>query len=199
MPRISVRLCIVEGCGQKHHGKGFCRTHYLRMQKHGTLELKRIVGDDVARFWSKVDKNGPLHPALLSRCWLWNAPCNEHGYGYLSIESRSVLAHRYSYQLHSGAIPSSMGVLHKCDNPPCVNPEHLFLGTQLDNGIDMIVKGRSTAGEKHASAKVTEAEVVEIRALYASGTFSQKALGKSFGLSQMSIGRIVNRKYWKHI
>lgn len=86
------------------------------------------------RFWNKVDRSGD--------CWTWQGSRDRKGYGRVSVNQRPVLAHRFSWTLSHGPIPDGLCVLHKCDNPPCVNPEHLFLGTIADNNRDMVAKGR---------------------------------------------------------
>lgn len=93
------------------------------------------------RFWSKVNKNGPLHPVLKTRCWLWIAS-NARGYGTFKLDGIAVRANRIAWVLTHGALPRERCVLHRCDNPPCVNPEHLFLGTQVENILDLDAKGR---------------------------------------------------------
>lgn len=153
------------------------------------------------RFWPKVDVRGPLE------CWPWIAAKDHHGYGRVHFGRRNqyIKAHRASWLIANGALPpKGFGVLHRCDNPGCVNPAHLFLGTHADNMHDMFAKGRRTAktgtvGEKNFSAKITEKDVLEIRALYAKGGITQEALGKKFGLSQYPISRIVRRVGWKHV
>lgn len=90
------------------------------------------------RFWAGVDTTGD--------CWVWKGSKAGAGYGVLGIDYKSVYAHRFSYELHFGPIPDNLCVLHKCDNPPCVNPDHLFLGTQLDNMDDRNRKGRTHKG-----------------------------------------------------
>lgn len=97
------------------------------------------------RFWEKVNKSG--------ECWTWTA-CTHHqwGYGHFRAGGKLVTAHRYSWELHNGPIPPGMRVCHRCDNPPCVRPAHLFLGTDADNAHDMIAKGRHYRGE-HNSLK----------------------------------------------
>jgi hypothetical protein len=92
------------------------------------------------QFWANVDRTG--------NCWLWTACRDRYGYGRLSAEGRRYKAHRASWELHFGPIPEGKGVLHSCDNPPCVRPDHLFLGTQVDNIRDMIAKGRYVNGFK---------------------------------------------------
>lgn len=95
------------------------------------------------RFWKKVDQNGPTHPVLGTPCWVWTASRFVRGYGALKVDDGPKgYAHRISWELHFGPIPDGLWVLHRCDNPPCVNPAHLFLGTHLDNMADMDAKGR---------------------------------------------------------
>jgi hypothetical protein len=114
-------------------------------------------------------------------------------------------AHRISWEIHFGDIPDGLYVLHTCDNPPCANPVHLFLGTQRDNIDDMLRKGRSAyghpgrQGEKAWMAKLTDDQVREIRSLYEVGRISQLALARRYGITQTTIGSIVRRATWKHI
>lgn len=96
----------------------------------------------VERFWPKVDKNGPIHPVLGTRCWIWTACLNENGYGVTWDGARNLLAPRASWMLHFGAITDDVEVCHSCDNPPCVRPDHLWLGTHLANMRDAFDKGR---------------------------------------------------------
>jgi hypothetical protein len=97
-----------------------------------------------------------------------------------------------------GNIPDGMMVLHRCDNPPCVNPDHLFLGVAADNSADMVAKGRGNGprGDSHCSSKLTENDVRQIRSLYASGEYSMRQLAKRFGVGSDQISRIVNRQKW---
>lgn len=106
-------------------------------------------------FWTKVKKT--------DNCWLWQAATAGKGYGVIRFEARQQYAHRVSWQLHFGKIPFSMCVLHKCDIPSCVNPEHLFLGTIADNNADMKQKGRWAHGEKFGRAVLNLQQVNEIR------------------------------------
>jgi hypothetical protein len=134
-------------------------------------------------------------------CWWWIGKKSK-GYGILNVDGKRTLAHRYSYTLNIGLIPDGMLVCHRCDNPLCVNPSHLFLGTNQDNHADMIAKGRAKGaivpGEKHSTAKLTEAQVREIRLRRDSGE-SVKSLSVSFGVSVSQIRHICSRKNWKTI
>jgi len=160
----------------------------------------------MARFWAKVDKNGPIvsHVKGLGCCWLWKAATNSDGYGLVGVDGRTLRAHRVSWEIHNGPIPAGMCILHRCDNPACVNPAHLFLGTDADNIRDCVAKGRHVThpappGEGHRSAKLTDANVLEIRKLYAAGGVFQRELGERFGVSRQNISYILSRKAWAHV
>ena len=146
-------------------------------------------------FWGKVDIRGN------EDCWEWKAGKDTHGYGrFLDKSTDTYLgSHRMSWRIHFGDIPDGMCVCHKCDNPACVNPNHLFLGTHKDNMDDMVSKGRGATGEKQPTHKLKELEVFEIRRLYSTGKFTEKMLGKMFRVCFQSISFIVNRKTWTHI
>ncbi len=161
------------------------------------------------RFWSKVERRGA------DECWPWRAYQDPLGYGALRWDGKVEDAHRVSWRLANGPIPEGLGVLHRCDNPECVNPQHLFLGTPGDNARDRVQKGRNAdikgdrnpsrihrlsmpRGEGHTSAKLTEQQVRAIRNAAASGT-SCCELGRQYGLNNASIGRIVRRITWRHV
>jgi hypothetical protein len=145
---------------------------------------------DIARFWSKVMKTGP------DACWVWQGACKKKsGYGIFSLEGGNVQPHRYSFQLANDLIPPGMHVLHACDNPPCVNPRHLRLGTSVENARDRVARGRQPAGEYHPLARLNEADVRAIRA--SDETYA--ALGRRYGVSPGTIGAIRQRKCWKHL
>lgn len=110
------------------------------------------------RFWEKVDKRGP------NECWLWRGAIGRHGYGNLgSGTGRTLRAHRFSYELAHGAIPNGLVICHRCDEPRCVNPTHLFAASQSSNLQDMANKGRSTRGERSPAAKLDGEAVLTIR------------------------------------
>jgi hypothetical protein len=176
--------------------------------------------EQTARFWSRVDRSGD--------CWLWTGARHPFGYGMVVL-GRRWYAHRLAWTLSNGPIPAGMCVLHRCDNPPCVNPTHLFLGTFRDNTADMHAKGRGIVGdqhpartrgdylprgdkhparlrgdylprgEAHVNAKLTADGVREIRRLLTEGGLSQKRIAERFGVTQSVIGRIAAGKSWRHV
>lgn len=151
----------------------------------------------VIEFWAKVNKNGsiPTHMPHLGQCWEWTASCIAFGYGHFLWDKKLHLSHRISWIIVNGTIPDDLFVLHKCDNPACVNPDHLFLGTKQDNSIDMFSKNRvSRKGENNSRHKLTDIQVAEIRRRYAAGGIIQQELANEYGVNQMQISAIVNYK-----
>ena len=150
-----------------------------------------------ARFWKKVDKNGPIHP-VCGQCWLWTAgktKNSSNGYGRIGIGEEKKLAHRISYEIHYGEVPSELFVLHRCDTRTCVNPEHLFTGTNAQNMRDMVEKSRQAhlRGELNGMAKLFDADRIEIRRLYATGKYTQQKLADRYRVTQTQISKIVLR------
>jgi HNH endonuclease len=141
-------------------------------------------------------------PEPFSGCWLWTHYANQSGYGVFGIGSRTdgtratILAHRMSWRLNKGEIPNALRVLHTCDTPACVNPNHLFLGTIRDNALDMIRKHRKATfpRELNPSAKLTEDNVSEIRR----STLSLRRTARQFGVSQGTIWKIRQNRIWKN-
>ena len=135
-------------------------------------------------------------------CMEFVGSTDDHGYGCLRFKGPVVKAHRVSYILLVGDIPPDMNVLHSCDNPPCINPEHLFLGTDADNSQDMINKGRSKSarkGSENGRALVTEADVIEIRRLYNEGVMTISELARRYKLTWRPTQMIIDRITWRHI
>jgi hypothetical protein len=145
------------------------------------------------RFWQYVEKT--------DYCWLWKGGGIRYGKFYDGIQD--ILAHRYSYELHYGKIDNGLYVCHKCDNPKCVNPNHLFLGTQKDNLQDATFKHRmnvphNSCGEKNVNSKLREEDVLEIRKLVDAGVTGTK-IAKQFHIHHATVYDIKNRKIWTHI
>jgi hypothetical protein len=141
---------------------------------------------------------------VFSGCWVWNGHINNHGYGVVGFGSRAthrgtMLAHRMSYEVFIGPIPRDLNVLHSCDNPSCINPEHLFAGTHLDNHRDMVSKGRQVIlrGEDVGTSKLTASQVREIKSRL--GYRNSGALAREFGVSDSLIDNVRYGKSWRHV
>lgn len=203
--------CTFPDCGQRNAGGGLCSSHRYQMKARGVLTpigaIKRgpppLPLADL--YWPKVDKNGPVVRPELGQCWTWTG-ARHAGFGYGVVSNRpgigATTAHRVSWQLAHGPVPPGMHVLHRCDNPPCSNPAHLFLGTHADNMRDMGVKGRrkgrgGIGGEANPGAKLSEAAVAAIRAEHATGQFKQRDLAAKYKVSQSTIWMAVHGLTWK--
>lgn len=131
-------------------------------------------------------------------CWEWTGARYWTGYGLIISNKVRYAAHRASYMLHVGGIPEGKVICHKCDNPACVNPDHLFLGTKAENSADMVNKQRSAAGERNSKAKLTEAQAKEVLSLRQSGQ-SLRVVAERFGVSKKAIHFIWQGVHWKHL
>jgi hypothetical protein len=162
-----------------------------------------------ARFWPRVNKT--------SECWLWLGSRDRHGYGFFNRKTakgwHATGAHRMAWELANGPIPRGLQVCHRCDNPPCVRPDHLFLETSRGNSADRHQKGRDAKGHTHGSrtqpdlvargdshymARLTSADVLRIRAAHASGML-QVQLAAAYRVTQSTISDVVLRRTWKHL
>jgi hypothetical protein len=144
------------------------------------------------RFWAKVNKT--------DSCWFWLSTINAQGYGQynkrISGKSVSFKAHRVAWEISYGPIPNGMCVCHSCDNPPCVNPEHLFLGTHSENMADMVSKGRGNIGERHGRSKLTSTQVAEIRSLLSVGELTCTQIASRYGVKHGCISNIRTGRRW---
>lgn len=185
--------CSVSECDRPAVARGMCPKHWKRWRRNGDpiVEVPRARKSLEERFWSKVAKGGG--------CWEWTRYREpDWGYGiFRAVPGESMQkAHRVSWEIAHGPIPEGMQVCHRCDNPPCVRPDHLFLGTHLDNMRDRNAKGRqsrdgSTPGENSTSAKLTDEQVKDIRDRYLAGGVLQQDLAAEYNISQTQISRIV--------
>jgi hypothetical protein len=203
--------CTCAQCGRVFHlwpselkqGKGaFCsrRCRGIASRK----PRARVVRPSAAeRFWAMVDKNGPVpaHMPHLGPCWLWTGGHTSAGYGNfrLSAEDGNDQAHRVMYLLERGVIPDGLWVLHHCDNRPCVNPDHLFLGTRQDNSDDMVAKGRSVRGERNPRHRLTAAIVLRLRQRHQAGGASWTQWAAEYGVTATTIQQAVLGRTWKHL
>jgi len=153
---------------------------------------------DIKRFWDKVQ-----FPEMVgtNECWEWKANCVPDGYGSFRIGSRMVGAHQVAYTVTIGTILEGLCVCHTCDNPACVNPSHLWLGTHADNMQDKAQKGRASHlyGERHPKHRLNNDDVKQIRTLYKTGLYTQQKIANLFNISRIAIEHVVNYRTWKHI
>ena len=155
--------------------------------------------EDIEKFWSKVDKKAD------DECWEWLSSNCKKAYHCICIGGKICKAHRISWVIHNGAIPEydelhrKICVCHKCDNPDCVNPKHLFLGTHKDNMRDRHRKERAVVGEAHGRSKLTNDQVQDIREKYAVRCNTKKELAKLYNVTVKTIEGIVFNKTWRHL
>lgn len=178
------------GCGRKtriatatNRRNGHVKGEPVRYVKgHNERRSPRLV-DHVARFWSHVVKG--------ETCWEWQGSTRGHmQYGSFRLGSRTYSAHRASWELTHGPIPEGLSVLHDCDNPRCVRPDHLYLGTHAQNMADKVSR-RRVAGERHPTAKLTDQQAEEIKALFAVGSLTKKAIAARYGITPTHVRSIV--------
>jgi len=162
------------------------------------LQLNRAEIEQ--KFWAKVDRKDE------SECWGWRGSRSQKGYGRIQLYGQKIAAHRLSYMLNHGDIASDKVILHRCDNPSCVNPQHLEVGTVRDNNLDAFSKGRNKyvgayvkSGEGNHKAVLTEVQAREIKRLYGAGGYSQGQLAKRFNVSRGCVWGIVSGSTWKCI
>lgn len=190
-----MKTCTLESCDRKYYGLGYCSRHYQSFKKWG----------DSREGMERVDYGSPIENRLRHHgwtvtdegCWEWGASRNKKGYGTLGTMGQGTLVHRLAYELWVGPIPDGMKILHRCDNPPCMNPEHLRAGTQAENVTDMVEKGRLAVGTARA-AKLSESDVVDIRWAYKMGA-SIPDLVVAYPVGYTAIRDIVLNLTWKHL
>lgn len=194
-------MCIIKGCDSEIYAASLCSKHYNRLRTRGTLEDgPRARAPLETRFWRYVTKGLP------SECWEWHGSKNLAGYGTISTggrEGKRIHASRASFLIHNGYLPDSDGkkyvVRHTCDNPACVNPAHLQLGTQEDNMRDVAARGRrlntyQLKCDKHPNARMTAKQVLEARERVERGD-SMAAIAREYGVTRQAV-RYACKKGW---
>lgn len=191
-------LCSVDDCKKPNYLRSWCQAHYHRWRRHGNPLAGRLSpGLSLER---RLEAKTVF--AGKDECWLWLGERQPNGYPKIRVEGRYVTVTRIVYEQYYGRpLPVEKPLaLHHCDNPPCVNPRHLWAGNHRDNMQDMKNKGRDNhaRGEDNGFARLTARQVQDIRARYAAGE-PQAALGTEFGVWQGHISRIVRREVWRHV
>lgn len=167
------------------HGAPFCsrRCYDAARSRHTDDQVRE-------RFWSYVERT--------EGCWTWKLSTASNGYGRFSPDGEiQVNAHRFAWEITYGPISDGLEVCHRCDNPACVNPAHLFLGTHRENMLDMVQKGRHFRPGLEHRAKLTREQVAEIRHRYATEKISQRQLARDYGVSKATIGHLLTYRTWR--
>ncbi len=161
------------------------------LTNRGVIRAKPTLRERFEDKWEVVTESG---------CWLWVARLNKHGYGTFQIGCRSCLAHRVSFEIYRSPIPEGMEILHKCDVRACVNPQHLYVGTQFENMRDRSERSswEQAKGSQSVRSKLTEEDVLEIRRMSSAGR-SYAELSERFGICKSNVATIVRRETWRHV
>lgn len=167
-----------------------------------TKPIPELNASDKARFWKKVNKDGPVMPHMDTPCWVWLGAKTKEGYGTFQVRGQTLSSHRVAYIMSGSDLnEESPFALHRCDNRPCVRASHLFSGTHMVNCLDKEAKGRGNQpkGEENGNAKLAPGMVVSIIAHYMAGGITQRQLAAEHGIGKTQIGRIIRRERWAHL
>lgn len=193
------RICTAEGCKRKHYGLGYCSFHHKRHVFGRPFDMparKYSQGTTLAeRFWSLVDKSAGQGP--YGECWEWKGSRQRAGYGQIKVEKTSWGAHVLSFFLSRG-YKAKETVRHSCDNPPCVNPDHLLEGSTADNMRDKVERRRHAYGEKHGAAQISEIQASKIKRLLKTRVNS-RVVANQMQVSVHIVRNIRKGKTWRHV
>ena len=188
------RKCSVDGCERRHDSRGFCGFHVRRFKKYG---------DPLGGPPNRLDLEGRIQASVQrgdpDECWPWMGTRDKNGYGITS--RKRIRVHRWMFEQHNGPIGPGLVICHRCDNPPCCNPAHLWVGTPEENNADKVAKnrcGNPGRGSDNHQSRLSEDSVREIRRLHAAGSTMQ-TLADEFGVGITTIWYIVHRVTWNHV
>lgn len=189
---MTERTCSILGCERLHEARGWCDTHYARWKRTGVpgeAALRhRPLGMTLSEAFHYLMPGDPPDEG----CWIWSRSRNPDGYGIIGFQKKHIGAHRVSYEIFKGSIPNGLDVLHHCDNPPCCNPKHLYVGLPTLNSQHMVIRNRQW------NQKLTADDIPEIRRRHAEGE-SQASLGRSYGVRGSAIGKVIHGETWSYV
>lgn len=195
---MAKRICTIPDCSKPQNARGWCSKHYQRWRTTGSTSPKT---SEYATGSIEQRLNHYGWDVTPGGCWEWRGYRQSRGYGMLRVPDlgKQVLVHRLAHELWTGPIPDGLEVLHSCDNPPCMNPAHLSVGTHAKNMGEASERGRMPRGESAPAAKLSAADVSAIRAEYAAGGIKQADLGIRYRITDSAVSMIVNHKRWQHL
>lgn len=191
--------CTIPDCGRPHYRRGYCAAHNRRFREYGDPLGGEPIRDFRPKGMTLAEAFAYFMPGNPPKyCWEWTGKVAPNGYGILNMGTRSLMAHRVSYELAVGSIPEGQMILHSCDNRRCVNPNHLRPGSHMDNMIDRQIRLRTPRGRKIPQAKLNEDQVREIRKLCINDV-RYPVIARQFGVSTSTIQAVAAHKNWKHV
>lgn len=194
--RPKPRPCSIEGCEKRARCQELCDMHYTRMRRHGD-PTAIMNADRTLNIAERLEHAGWTVTA--SGCWEFNGS-RRHGYGQIALAGkRNEIASRAAYMAWVGPIEAGLFVCHRCDNPPCINPAHLFLGSHDENVQDCVSKSRNVHGVRQWKSKLTDEDARGVRETYATGLYTQRQVGEMFGIVQTTVSAVITGKHWKHV
>ena len=186
-------FCSTPSCPAEAKVRGMCLKHYGAWYRSTPRSRQLIDMSPTARFERKFVRGAP------SDCWEWQGARKSSGHGNFALTQNSfVVASNHSLALFTGGRPDGAFALHHCDNPPCVNPQHLYWGTYQDNANDRVSRNRQPRGSMHARSQLTESQVLHIRERYAAGE-SVRSIADSLGQSRSAVTNSATHMTWKHV